>query len=308
MTTAPFPVDPVLTAIALAYRNAVLIADGVFPRVPVGKAEFKYFSYPKGGAFTIPDTQVGRKSKPNEIEVSATEVPDTTEDYGLEDPVPQADINNAPPNYNPLGRATERLTDLILLDREVRAATLAFAAANYAAANKITLSGTDQWSHAQGDPIDDILTGLDACIMRPNVMVIGRGAFTALIKNPVINKAVHGTAGDSGVAQRRQIADLFELEEVLVGEGWLNTAKKGQTATLSRVWGKHCALIHRNKQADTSGGVTFGFTAEFGTRVSGSWEDKDIGLRGGQRVRVGESVKELMVANDLGYLITDAAA
>lgn len=308
MPTAPFPVDPVLTAIALAYRNPMLIADGVFPRVPVGKEEFKYFSYPKGGAFTIPDTQVGRKSQPNEIEVTATEVTDSTEDYGLEDPIPQADIANAPPNYNPLGRATERLTDLILLDREVRAAALAFAAGNYAAANKVTLSGTDQWSDEASDPIADILAGLDACIMRPNVMVIGRGAFTALIKNPVICKAVHGNAGDSGVARRQQVAELFELEEILVGEGWVNASKKGQTVSLTRVWGKHAALIHRNKQADTSGGVTFGFTAEFGSRVSGSVEDRNIGLRGGQRVRVGESVKELMVANDLGYLIVDAAA
>ncbi len=58
--------------------------------------------------------------------------------------------------------------------------------------------------------------------------------------------------------------------------------------------------------ADTRGGVTFGFTAEWGGRIAGQWEDKNIGLRGGQRVRVGESVKELIIASQAGYFIEDA--
>ena len=42
--TAPFPVTPELTAIAIAYRNpdASLIADDVMPRVrPVSTREFR---------------------------------------------------------------------------------------------------------------------------------------------------------------------------------------------------------------------------------------------------------------------------
>ncbi len=107
---------------------------------------------------------------------------------------------------------------------------------------------------------------------------------------------------------RQALAQLFELEEVLVGEGWLNTAKKGQAATFARVWGKHCSLIYRDRLADANRGVTFGFTAEFGTRVAGSIPDPNIGLRGGQNVRVGESVKELVTANDLGYFVQNAVA
>ena len=37
MSNAPFPIDPELTAIAIAYRNGRMIADEVLPRVPVGK-------------------------------------------------------------------------------------------------------------------------------------------------------------------------------------------------------------------------------------------------------------------------------
>ena len=57
-----------------------------------------------------------------------------------------------------------------------------------------------------------------------------------------------------------------------------------------------------------SGRITFGLTAQWMTRIAGSTPDPKIGLLGGQRVRVGEFVKELVVANDVGYFIEDAVA
>jgi hypothetical protein len=306
---APFPITPALMAIAIGYRNTVMIADEVLPRTPVGKQEFKYLKHTMAQGFTIPDTMVGRRGKPNEVEFSATEVTDSTNDYGLDDPIPQVDIDNAPEGYDPLGRAVEGIMDLVLLDREVRAANLVFNTNTYGASNKVTLSGTSQFSDfVNSDPIGVITGGLDAMIMRGNVMVIGRPAFSKLAMHPKIIKAVLGNAGDSGIATRRQIADLFELEDVLVGEAFVNTAKKGQAMTLSRTWGKHIALINRNKTATTRSGATFGVTAQFGSRIAGSDPDKSIGLRGGQRVRAGESVKELVCAPDLGYFIQNAVA
>lgn len=308
----PFPIIPELTAISIAYRNRILIADSVLPRVTVGKSQFSYLLQTKAEGFTIPDTKVGRTGSPTRVEFTGTKTDSSTQDYGLDDPIPNDDIQNAPPGYDPRGRSVEALTNLVALDREVRTAALVFAQATYAAANRIALAGNDQWNvfdQAASDPIDDIMAGLDACIMRPNIMVVGRAAFTKLCMHPKLNKAIHGNAaGDAGIVTRQQIANLFELEEVLVGEGWLNTAKKGQAATYARVWGKHCSLIYRDKIADTNRGTTFGFTAEFGTRVAGSNPDPNIGLRGGEIVRVGESVKELVTASDLGYFIENAVA
>lgn len=313
VAVAPFPVTPELTAVSLAYRNRALIADEVMPRVPVSLQNFKYNSYPKGEFFSVPETKVGRTGQPNQVQFTATEVDSSTQDHALDDPVPNADIENAhnqPGMPDPLMRATEGLTDLMALAREKRVADLVFSAAQYAATHKVTLSGNDQWSaaHADSNPIDDITRGLDACIMRPNVMVIGRAAFTKLAMHPLIVKAYHGTDGEAGIVPRSFLATLFELEEVLVGEGFINTAKKGQAPTIVRVWGKHAALLHRNKNADTQRGTTFGFTAQWGARVAGSEYDRNIGMRGGQIVRVGESVRELIMANDLGYLIEDAVA
>lgn len=307
MPKAPFPIQPELTAIAIGYRNKKLIADEVLPRVPVGKEEFKYWKYDLAEGFTVPDTKVGRKSRPNEVEFSATEQTDSTDDYGLDDPIPNKDIDNAPENYDPLGRSTEQLTDIILLDREVRTSSLVFNSANYGVNNKVVLSGTDQFTdQANSDPIGVIMDSLDAMIMRGNAMTIGRTAFSALARHPDILKAVHANSGDKGIASREAIAALFELDEIFVGEARINTAKKGQAPTLQRAWGGHISLMYRDKLADTRHGTTFGFTAQFGNRIAGAQPDSDIGLRGGQRVRVGESVKELLTANDLGYFIENA--
>ena len=38
----PFAINPVLTAIAMGYKNGDLIADAVAPRVTVGGEQFKY--------------------------------------------------------------------------------------------------------------------------------------------------------------------------------------------------------------------------------------------------------------------------
>lgn len=311
MATHPFPIQPELTAVAIAYRNLRLIADGVLPYLPVGSRTFRYLKHSLAEGFTIPDTKVGRKSRPNEVEFSATQVEATVEDYGLDDPVPQDDIDTArAAGYDPLARATEGIMDLVLLDREKRVADMVFDASQYAAANKVTLSGTSQWSDfANSNPISDILTGMDAMVIRPNVMVMGRQVFTKLIQHPKVVKATYGDNTDAGVARLRDIAELFGLDEILVGDAFVNTAKKGQAASLARAWGKHVALIVRDPLALSSGQrPTFGFTARFGTRVAGSMRDEHIGLRGGERVRAGESVKEVICANDLGYFIQNAVA
>lgn len=304
----PFAITPELTAIAIAYRNRSMIADQVLPRVTVGKTDFKYMLYPMGESFTIPDTKIGRKSKTNVVEFSSSEITASVDDYGLEDWIPISDIESASLAYDPKGRAVEQITNLIELDREVRAANLVFNANSYGAANKVTLSGTSQFSDSTSDPIKTIMDALDSMVMRPNIMTLGRAAFSALARHPKIVSAALGTGGTSGIVRRQDIASLFELEDIYVGESFMNTARKGQAVSMSRVWGKHISLIYRDKLADTRSGTTFGFTAQFGDRVGMEGFDDDIGLRGGIRVRAGESVKEIITAPDLGYFIQNAVA
>lgn len=310
MAIRPFPIDPKLTAVSIAYRNPdiALIADDVLPRTPVDQ-EFKYLKYDLAQGFTVPDTKVGRKSTPTEVEFAATEVVAKCIDYGLDDLVPNEDIEADNQGVDPLGTSVMYLTNLVNLAREQRAASLVFNTSSYAAGNQATLSGTSQWSdQANSDPVAAIGDALDVPVMRPNIAVFGQITWTKLRRHPKIVQAIMGTAQGAGMVSRQAFADFFELQGVYVGAGFANSAKKGQTASMARVWGKHAAFIYRDRAAGPQAGVTFGFTGQFGNKIAGRIDEPSIGLTGAQRVRVGERVQEVVCATDLGYWFQNAVA
>jgi hypothetical protein len=306
---APFPTVPELLAVKMSYKNGLLVADEVMPRINISKQKFQYSYFDKGEIFRIPNTQVGRTSAPNRVELSASTATDTCEAHGLDYPVPQDDIDNAPANYDPLAIATAQLAKWIALDREVRVAGIAFSAGTYGANNKTALTGNHKWDvvHADSDPVEDISTGLEACTIRPNNMVIGRKVFSRLQRHAFILESIGNITG-KGIATRKQIADLFELDNIFVGESFINTAKKGQATVLSRTWGNHCLLYFRDPSLLTlDDGITFAFTAQW-KQVAGSMPDKSIGLSGGQMVRAGEYVAEHVMAADCAYYIADCVS
>ena len=310
-TKAPFVLRPDYTSIAIAYANEAFIADAVLPRRPVGATSFKYRAFNKGEGFTIPSTLVGRTGRVNQVEFGSTEVDASVKDYGLEDPVPAEDMANAGniPGWNPEAHAAEMVTELVALSREKRVADLIFTLGTYPAANRVTLSGTGQWSDfTNSDPVAGILGYLDVPMRRPNVAVFGSATWTKLRQHPKVAKLIHGNSGDVAIVSRQAFADAFDFEEVLVGQSWYNTAKRGQTESYARLWGKHASFIYRDRTAHVGKGITFGLTAQFGTKFAGTIEDPNIGLKGGNQVRVGEQIDELIIANDVAYHVQDAVA
>ncbi len=306
----PFPIDPKLTAVAIAYRNpdVTLIADDVLPRTPVAQ-EFKYLKYDLAQGFTVPDTKVGRKSAPNEVDFNAVEVMDKVVDHGLDDIVPNEDIEADNQNVDPLGTSVAYLANLVNLAREQRVASLVFNTSSFAAGNQVTLSGTSQWSDTvNSDPVAGISDALDIPVMRPNICVLGQATWTKLRRHPKIVQAIKNTYQGAGMVSRQEFVDFFELQALYVGAGFVNNAKKGQAVNMARVWGKHAAFIYRDRAAGPQAGVTFGFTGEFGTKIAGTLDEPRLGLTGSQRVRSGERVKELICATDLAYFFQNAVA
>lgn len=313
----PFPINPALTGIAMAFRNPMgsYIYDKVFPPIPVAAREFEWTQYGTEEAFRIPETLVGRTSRPNQVEFTAIRKGDSVIDYALDSPVPQDDIDTAPKGYDPQQRAVMQVADLVMLDREKRVADLTFNLNTYDPTLRTTLLGVQQWSdYTNSDPILAINTALDLMLIRANIWVIGRQAWTVLRSHPKLINALRGYQGttignNQGMVSQADLAAYFELDEIIVGSGRSNTAKQGQVGAFTRLWGKNSAFLVRNPLADLkSGGVTFGLTAQFGNKFAGSIPDPDIGFKGGQRVRVGESVKEVITSNLAGYYFQNCVA
>jgi len=324
MAGEPFVIDAALTAMAVNYHNpdVTLIADQVMPRVDVGDQLYEYDYFPPEEVFTVPDTTIGRRGAPNEVEFSAEERTAKVVDRGLDSTVPERDIaaakaqkRNKRSSYDPEARAVEGLTQLVQLDRELRVAGVVQSSANYAG-NTQTLAGTSQWSdYDNSDPLTDVSDACDSTfIARPNIAVMGRKVFTKLSMHPVLVEGVMATGAKRGKITRQQMADLFELDEVLVGDSFFNTARKGQVGAYDRVWGKFFALLHRNRAAQNKGTQpTWGFTAEWrangGSKamVAGRFKNpKGGGLLGGTTVRAGEFVEEHVMAPQTGFLFENA--
>ena len=132
---------------------------------------------------------------------------------------------------------------------------------------------------------------------------MGQAAWSRVRAHPHLVNAVKGNATGRGLITKEEFAELFELNQLIVGQGLVNTARKGQAANMQRVWGKHLALLHINPAATNNSGVTFGFTAAWGDKVSGRMSDPKTGLYGSEVLRVGESVKEVICARDVGFLL-----
>lgn len=310
MAIRPFPINPQLTAISLAYKNPdiALIGDQVLPLTPTAQ-EFKWLKYDLAQGYTVPDLKVGRKSYPTEVEFNATEQLDKVVDYAVDDFIPNEDLEADNQGVDPRGTAVMYQTGLVALAREIRVAGLVFNTNSYVAGNQATLSGTSQWSDtANSDPVAAISDALDVPIYRPNIAVFGQAAWTKTRRHPKLVQAIKGTAQGAGLVSRQEFADFFELSDVFVGAGFVNTAKKGQTVATSRVWGKHAAFIYRDRAAGPQAGVTFGFTAQWGSRQSGSIPDLKRGATGGETVRVLERTKEIIAATDMGYWFQNAVA
>ena len=311
----PFNVDPVLTAITIGYSNPAqaMIADAVMPRHPVSQEVFKWTEYLKEQFFGTPDDRVGRRGQVNQVTFEGKERESSIEDFGLDSPIPISDIEAASraraegrSTYDPEETAVMGLTSYLQNNRESRVAKMVQDSNNYDADRRITLAGGDRlFDYDNSKPIEVLRDLINSTfIFRANTLVMGHADWQVLSMHPHIVNAIRGNLTDKGIVRREELAALLEVKDILVGEGYMNVARPGQAADMQRAWGGSIQALYIDPVASTQMGVTFGMTAELGNRISGRIEDEDVGLQGGTRIRVGQRLKELIIASDVGAHLT----
>ena len=148
---------------------------------------------------------------------------------------------------------------------------------------------------------------LEKPFMRPNIGVMSQKVWDRLSRNPLLIKAIKGELVGKKLTTA-EFCSYFELEQLYIGKARVTRQVKGKTPVPERVWGTGMAFHYRDMTASEQRGVTWGLTVPYGQPFAGSRTDPDIGLRGGIRIRAGESLKELVLAKDAGCLITGAIA
>lgn len=298
-----FVSDPIRTAIAMGVQQRELIADLVLPRQLVGRSEFKYYAMnTKKEHLKAVDSRVGATAIPNEVSISLEEKLGSTEDYALQHFIPNKKIEEAPDGFDPVNAAVKTLTGNIYNGRELRAAKIFKTASNFGGTVALGANGTKKISDPAALLVAQTLEYLDAMLLRANHLVMGRNVFTKMRTHPSIVKAVSASGTDSGAATKQAIADLFEVQDIIIGDA-LVSDKSGMVKPWDNVFG----AIHINPDLNPAleeNASTFGFSPVSLDLDVLTGESNERGTRGVHGAKVAFECNELVTAKDAGFLFT----
>ena len=257
-------VDPILTNVSRDYRNAEHIWPTLFPIVMVAQRggkiiEFSADDFRKYESIRAPGA--GRQR----ILFGHDGSPYVCVQRALDGQVPieQMEEALAVPGINYGMRATEKTMNIVSLQIEQEAATLATTEGNYASTNKKALSGTDRWDNDGSHPNklvevakDQIRLGTG---MIPNVLAIGYSVFKALKNHKGILDRLRYTEGlsESGMpsVNLAKLASYFDVDRVVVGG-----AMTGKVGSFNDIWGKNAVLAYSAVGSAMQGTPSYGYT------------------------------------------------
>jgi len=301
-------IDPILTTVAQGYRNADMVGAALFPAVPVEQRGGKIVSFSRED-FRLYATGRAPGANTKRVQYGYASVPYSLEQHALEGQVPFELMQDAAavPGIDQGSIAVMKTQNIIALRTEKAQAGLATNAALYASGNKVTLSGTDQWSDpSASDPNGDIETAKEAVRAkvgrRANVVVLGAAVFAALKTHSKIIDRIKYTGRD--VVTTDLLAALWDVRQVRVGDAVYEDA----SGALADVWGKFVVVAYTELGSMADMGLpSYGYTY----RLSGypiveqPYQDRNAKS---WIYPVTDELSPVMAAADAGYLISAAVA
>ena len=231
-----------LTNIAIAYAANNIAAEAMCPDVPVNKRSDLYYTFDSARRAIASTVNIqrapGTPARETDFAVSTSSYLAT--DHALKAIVPDEEKENADPPIRPLIDKTEFLVQQLLTAQEIDLKTQLDASLTGAQ----TSDPTNEWDdYTNGDPYADMLLAIntveDGIGIKPNTMVMDTKVWRALKSHPDILERIKytGTSDNPAVASERGLAELFELDKVVIVSSFKNVALEGQTASISRIWG-----------------------------------------------------------------------
>lgn len=300
-------IDQYLTNFSRRISNEGFIAERLCTVVRVRKDSDKYAVYNNDHLRTVIDERAPG-SPPNEVDYGVGSDTYSLVEHTLRDSVPDEELDNADEPFEPFEDATAALQERIRLRLEKKVADVVFGTSTWT--NRETLSGTDQLDdYANSDPftvIEDAKSSvLSKSLRKPNIVVVGHQVFQKLVNHPDVVDRVKYTSGRSITPD--MLANLFDVDEFLVGAAVENTSKEGQDDNLQYIWGKHIFVGYRSPRASlrTVTAVSMFRNRDF-PRVE-RYRHHDQGAKS-TWVSYGDKFDVRQVADGAGFLIINAVS
>jgi hypothetical protein len=256
-------------------------AADIFPIIPVDKQSDNYAVYDKGDFLR---DEAAERAPATESEGGNYEIDLTPyylcRNYAFHKDVADDDRDNADKPIDPDKDAMAYCLQKILIKRE-RMFINNFVKAGVWTTQYAGVSGTPstnevkKWSASGSTPVKDVDLWVNAIEeqtgMRPNVLGLSPDVMSALKDNSDIKERIQYT--QKGIITTDILAEMFELEKVVVLRGTYNTAAKGVATSMARMVSGKLLLAYAAKnpttETPTAGGM-FAWKGRFGNSRLGS--------------------------------------
>jgi hypothetical protein len=240
------------------------------------------------------------------------------EEHGAEDVVDDRQAKMYREYFDAEQIATMRAFSAVLRNAEQRVANAVFNATTWNGAS-LTTAITNEWDSnhkTNAIPIDDVEGAVrkvyDGSGLWPNALIINRRVFRNLRNlDQIIDRIESSGAGSPSKPSDitpQMLAQVFDLDYVIVAGASRNNAKEGQTAAPVQIWSDEYAMVCRiattNDMAEPCIGRTFHWS-EDGSSIGGTVESYRQENVRGEVVRVRHDVDELILYAQAGHLLSN---
>jgi hypothetical protein len=318
-----------LTNLAIRYMPLMdgFIADEVCPRIPVVNESNVYYTWQQADFFSVDVSDfVPDRGTPREVDFTQTTASYTANRRELGWTISQRERNNADNQLDLETSKQQGVLGRLFLLREQRIAALLKAAGTTTVLGEVITGGLDSSMTAAANPKWDVSTTLFSDFsnaltvgiramrqtigVRPNTLIIPAYVAEGMQKSGIFTAAGGPIATYTGNPEGNPYFSQYPLlpttifgMRVLVPGNIKNTAKEGQTASYSDIWGKDVTMLYVTPGPSmTIPSVAYTFQAE--ALLTRQARDD---VRRMDEYFIGNTIAEKVVASFAGYTITAAA-
>ncbi len=299
----------------LAMDQAGFVAHKVFPIIDVASQSGTFGKIPVEQLLQQRDTKRAPGSGYARGKFTFTTATYACQEHGAEEPVDDRESEMYAEYFDAEQIASLRAYSSVLRNAEQRVADAVFNATTY---SSFTTAITNEWDDTtNATPLVDVEAAVQAVYTQsglwPNALVINRKVFRNLRNcDEIKDRIASSGAGESNVAGRvaeQQLAELFDLEHIIVAGSSKNTATEGQSASPSQIWSDEYAMVCKVANSadfrDPCIGRTFHWGQD-GSSIGGTVETyRDENVRS-NITRVRHDVDELTTYAEAGHLLSNA--
>lgn len=291
--------DKLLSNISVRYKATDLIAERMFPIVPVKKDSDEYRIYERN--FKIPETKRANKGLANEHSFDVTYSSYQLERHALKDYISDDDVEN----YD-IGSlradTTEELTDTILRRMESKVANL-FTTTSWS--NNVSLSSNQVWTAqtSASNPITFVDTATTTIIQEsgftPNYVMMSRAGFVAAKNHTSILDRTKYTGREMSP---QILAGLFGVDEVMVANASYDSNARGVSASVGSIFEDNIAFVGYKPSQASPKKASCGYIFKKNAPLVRRWRVEE---REAEAIEVQQKYDAKIVASLSGYLIKD---